>query len=522
MVNITPFNTQPVCTYNSRCTQNLSADDLSNTANATPMDLSLYLVTSPVAEIERTVRQAIDNGVTLVQLREKAMGTGAFITRAQRLHAITRSRGVPLIVNDRVDICLAMDAEGVHIGNDDMDPLIARKLIGNRILGVTVHSLDELKTVVSLKCADYVGIGPLYSTSTKKLDCQPIGTEGVKEMMQWMHENNVALPSVLISGIDEHVCDNVVLESTYQTKRPDGVAVVSCIMASMDPGSVSRIMRAKMDSIYHTRWIDTPKSRSTPPMIHHLTNDAVKNFSANVTLAIGGSPIMASEPMEFPELVLVTNSALVLNTGTLNHTLLSAGLKCYTHAGKHVVFDPVAIGASRLRQELNLDLFKENTPSVVKGNQGEIITLVKLAMGGNVGSAAGLMRGADSTADLPLTQLHALVKPFCDKFGCVVVVTGATDLIVHRQTVCVEGGDAMVTRVTGTGCALSSVIATFIADTPLASAKVFDRVVDAVACYKHCAKRAEARGTGSFMVSFLDELSNVHGSLDCDVYPLNG
>jgi thiamine-phosphate diphosphorylase/hydroxyethylthiazole kinase len=495
------------------------------------MDLSLYLVTDhKCANCEDVVQEAVDNGATIVQLREKTLDTGALISKAQRIHNITEQAGIPLVINDRIDVCLAMDAEGVHLGNDDMDPSTARRLLGpNKIIGVTVHSLDELKKVISEGIADYVGIGAVYGTATKVLKCPPMGTAGVRVLMEYLLNNEIDLPSVLISGIDENNCAQVIEESTYQGRRAQGVAVVSCIMSSSAPGIITKLIRNKMDLLYHTRRMaieKIQKIRERPPMIHHLTNTVVQNFSANVTLALGASPIMSGEPSEFHELTEMNNSALVLNGGAarVGEVKLSRGMEAYFKAGKHIVFDPVAIGASSFRRQFNTDLFLSHTPSIVKGNTGEIITLINSCMG--EGGASDLMRGVDSTVNISPCELKKLIQPFTYKYQCIVVSTGASDTICFRdKAIAIGGGSPLMPFITGTGCSLGSVIASFVADIPINTYdEVFEAVVDAVACYKHCAKRAhdKCEGTGTFQAHFIDELNRLDKFrvMECEVCEL--
>ena len=133
--------------------------------------LKLYLVTdrnlSQGRSLEEVVSEAVIGGVTIVQLREKEATTGEFIELAIRLKEILKSYNVPLIINDRVDVALAVDAAGVHIGQSDMPYALARKLLGSdKIIGLSVENMDDLLKANELD-VDYIGISPVYGTPTK-------------------------------------------------------------------------------------------------------------------------------------------------------------------------------------------------------------------------------------------------------------------------------------------------------------------------------------------------------------------
>lgn len=136
------------------------------------VDYSLYLVTDSTPAILQgrdlgdIVKQAIHGGVRVVQLREKSLSTADFIKRAKALRYVTRKNGIPLLINDRVDVALAVRCDGVHIGQDDMDVATARRLLGpGAIIGVTVSSVEEALRACR-DGADYLGIGTVFATST--------------------------------------------------------------------------------------------------------------------------------------------------------------------------------------------------------------------------------------------------------------------------------------------------------------------------------------------------------------------
>ncbi len=187
-------------------------------------DYSLYLCTdrslmrSPT--IEECVEQAIAGGVTVVQLREKDASSLEFYEMAKRVLAITRKAGVPLLINDRVDIALAVDADGVHVGQRDLPVSVVRHLLGNeKIVGASVHSVEEsLKAVQD--GADYLGVGAMFSTQTK-MDAIVVSFEELAKIRQ-----AISVPIILIGGINQKTIPDL------KKFGADGYAVVSAIVAA--------------------------------------------------------------------------------------------------------------------------------------------------------------------------------------------------------------------------------------------------------------------------------------------------
>ena len=196
-------------------------------------DLSLYFVTDPdlvgSRGVEGTVASAIDGGVTMVQLRDKAAPAEALTDLARRLVALLRPHGIPLIINDRIDVALAADADGVHVGQEDMPAAEVRERIGNdRILGVSVANLEEARAV-DWALADYAGLGPFKATLTKVNHARPLGSEGFREVRAAL-----PLPVVGIGGIDSGNAASVIRAGA------DGIAVVSAICTAADPAAAAR------------------------------------------------------------------------------------------------------------------------------------------------------------------------------------------------------------------------------------------------------------------------------------------
>ncbi len=181
------------------------------------------------------VKGIIAAGVGVIQLRVKNiqntqnMPDSRLIILADMLRQITDEAAIPLIINDRIDIALATGADGVHLGQDDLPIDVARNLMGNKIIGISTHSLAQARQAAE-DGADYIGIGPVYSTTTKP-DVNPIGCEIIHEICK-----TISLPIVAIGGINE---DNLaqVLETGVQR-----IAVVSAVLKASDPAAVVRRM----------------------------------------------------------------------------------------------------------------------------------------------------------------------------------------------------------------------------------------------------------------------------------------
>jgi thiamine-phosphate pyrophosphorylase len=199
-------------------------------------DLSVYLVTdtrlSGPRGVAAVAEAAVRGGVTLVQLRDPDATTRALIETARQLQAVLAPLGIPLIVNDRVDVALAVGADGVHLGDRDMPAETARRLLGPEIIiGVTVHDAAEAQAV-DVAIADYAGIGPVFATSTKAEARPAIGVDGFRTLRAL-----VPLPVVGIGGIDAALAAAVVAAGA------DGVAVVSAICAAANPEAAARAIR---------------------------------------------------------------------------------------------------------------------------------------------------------------------------------------------------------------------------------------------------------------------------------------
>lgn len=193
-----------------------------------PATLSLYLVTDDVERCRLglldTVAAAVAGGVTLVQYRSTKKHKGECYAEALALKKLLSGKSVPLIINDHVDLALAVDADGVHVGQRDLPPAIARNLIGKqRLLGLSITNAEQL-AATDFSILDYIGIGPVFSTQTK-LDTGPV--VGLERLAQLTAKSPV--PVVAIGGIS--------LENAPAVRATGvaGLAVVSAICGAADP-----------------------------------------------------------------------------------------------------------------------------------------------------------------------------------------------------------------------------------------------------------------------------------------------
>lgn len=187
---------------------------------------TLYLCTDrdimSCETVEESVELAIEGGCTVVQLREKKSSSKEFYELALRVKEITKKHRVPLIINDRVDIALAVDADGVHVGQSDLPAKVVREILGpDKIIGVSCANLAEAKKAVE-DGADYLGVGAMFPTNTKNDTCPVTRDELIKI------RENVSIPIVVIGGINRN---NL---SQMKGTGIDGVAVVSAIVAQPD------------------------------------------------------------------------------------------------------------------------------------------------------------------------------------------------------------------------------------------------------------------------------------------------
>lgn len=196
------------------------------------IDWSLYLCTDrrlmSSSTIEENVECALKGGVTAVQLREKECSSREFLELSLRVKGLTSRYGVPLIINDRVDIALAAGADGVHVGQDDLPCRTVRQIAGpDMLIGVSVSALDEAIRAEQ-DGADYLGVGAMFPTGTKT-DAEVITVDLLKEIRK-----AVSIPIVIIGGINMNTAPQ------FKGLSIDGIAVVSAIVAQPDVEAAAR------------------------------------------------------------------------------------------------------------------------------------------------------------------------------------------------------------------------------------------------------------------------------------------
>jgi thiamine-phosphate pyrophosphorylase len=204
------------------------------------MDCSLYLVTDRPLCLGRDlldiVRQAVHAGVTMVQLREKNASTREFVELGRAVSSLVRRAGVPLLINDRIDVAQAMGADGVHIGQSDMAYEDARRILGyDKLIGLSIDTWEQLHHATALDL-DYLGIGPVFPTTTKTDTSDVLGIAGIEEARRKSPHTLVG-----IGGITRENAARVIAAGA------DGIAVVSAICSAPFPDEATAALRRAVD-----------------------------------------------------------------------------------------------------------------------------------------------------------------------------------------------------------------------------------------------------------------------------------
>ncbi|KAK7045553.1 thiamine biosynthetic bifunctional enzyme [Paramarasmius palmivorus] len=493
------------------------------------VDYSVYLVTG------RDLLPPGKGGVTVVQIREKTADTAEFLEICQRAKSICDQYKVPLLVNDRVDIALAVNAHGVHVGQTDMPIAIVRKLLPKgAIIGASCNNEEEVKKALA-DGADYIGIGAVWATTTKALDKPVVGVRNVGAMLELL--DGTPLKAVAIGGIKATNLLRTLHGSVSRTNHAlDGVAIVSEIMASPQPKEAATRLRgiiqqfrnsrsiqrafASSDNGYNTEQISNGVAhlfehmKTISPLVHQITNNVAIAQSANITISIGASPIMATTAQEMHDLAKICD-ALLVNIGTLTHGpyegMLKAG-SCMNSHQKPIVFDPVGVGATAFRKESVNEILNTWQTSVIKGNAGELAAMA--------GSREVESRGVDSVGN-GFKDPVAFVRNLARKERCVIALTGKIDYVSDGECVVIlQNGHELLGRITGSGCITGSCIASYCAvasrlagiqEGVLVSGDIFLGTVAGILVLNVAAELAAARsdvkGPGTFFPALLDELA---------------
>ena len=209
-------------------------------ADAAARVAGLHLVTDSTLcgarGVLAVVEAAVRGGTRVVQLREKTLATRAFVERARALKALLSPLGVPLIINDRLDVALACGADGVHVGQDDLSPEDVRRWLPHALVGLSIERIDQLAEAERLP-VDYYGASPVFTTATKADTAPALGLEGLRALRERSRR-----PLVAIGGIDEHNAAQVMAAGA------DALAVVSALCTAADPEAAARRLCAAMET----------------------------------------------------------------------------------------------------------------------------------------------------------------------------------------------------------------------------------------------------------------------------------
>lgn len=443
-----------------------------------PFDLSLYLVTDrPLSggrDMAWIVREAAAGGVTMVQLREKECSTAEFIDLARELKRALSPLDIPLIINDRVDVALAVDADGVHIGQSDMPYDVARRLLGpDKIIGLSVETMEEVIAANALD-VDYIGISPVYATPTKTDTLAPFGLKGIEEVMRLSRHRCVA-----IGGMNRDTIGEVIARGV------EGVAVVSAIVAAESPREASEELAAiiKRNRISNTRIIQSSefKIQNYPRVLTIAGSDSgggagiqadIKSISANGCFA--ASAITAITAQNTLGVNAVEGLSIDIIEGQIDAVLSDIGadsikigmlhssevVQCVArmlrkYNIKDVVLDPVMVSTSGHK------LIEDSAIEVLKA---ELMPMARVITP-NIPEAEILLGEAISEqGDLP-----AAARRLAEKYGVSVLLKAGhlvndelIDIFYNHETeeIVELSARRVDTRNThGTGCTLSSAFA---------------------------------------------------------------
>jgi thiamine-phosphate pyrophosphorylase len=214
------------------------------------IDLRLYALVDPAVAGGRRLADLaglIAGSATLVQLRDKHGSTRAMVEEARSLRGVLEPAGVPLLINDRVDVALAAEADGVHIGQDDMAPADARLLLGRTaIIGLSISTVQQAQAA-PLELLDYVGIGAVFATGSKDDANTPIGSSGLRDIARAIRARAPNFPICAISGINAGNAAETIAAGA------DGVAVISALSLASDPAQAALDLRAVVDGALERR-----------------------------------------------------------------------------------------------------------------------------------------------------------------------------------------------------------------------------------------------------------------------------
>jgi len=497
-------------------------------------DLGLYVVTdADISEqqggrsLEETVKQAILGGCSMIQYREKRypqqLTTRQMLDQASRLQNICRQHGVPFLIDDRIDLALAIDADGVHVGQKDLPPHHVRKLIGpSKILGLTVGTEQQVDEALSPNVrADYLGTNAIFPTSTKKDAGESVGLDGLKKLVQYVrrvtvdrgqeHVGVVAIGGIGLTNVKE------VMECGV-----DGVAVVSSVVGAPSALTASQQLRKVVNVFQNGDGVLKAEVREAMvqnllnlkqlrPLVHNITNNVVTTQSANALLAIGASPVMSQYHEEMEDMVNIASS-LLINIGTLDTYGIQAmhlAAKRANQLKKPIILDPVGFGATQAREKAVLDLLTSHKITILKGNAGEIAKMYDKA------GQHAQVRGVDAEGSIESAVGDMIVKDLANRYGCVVCMTGPMDIISDgTRIIHIHHNEPNLQHLTGVGCMTGSIQAALCASTndPLIAAATgcaFVAMSGEMASKRLGVKNGQPLPLGSFREKLFDAFSTI-------------
>lgn len=434
-------------------------------------DLSLYLVTesqlNPQVPLVKTVEEAIEGGVTLVQLREKNLPREKLIKLAKEILSVLKRYNIPLIINDSPEIAREVGAQGVHLGMKDISPEHARAMLGPKaIIGLSIESLSSFSEL-NLRGVDYLALSPTFLTLTKTDTAPPLGLEGIRELRGF-----TSLPLVAIGGVNEGNASEVIKAGA------DGIAVISALMSSPTPRRTAQALRDQI------RTAKVERRRISPPRILTIAGSDsgggagiqadLKTFealgcygmSALTALTAQNTKVVKSiypvEPRfvrEQLEAVLEDIGVDAVKIGMLFSVeviqTVAAVLKAYSV--KNIVLDPVMVaksGDKLLKSEAVNALVEHLFPlaSIVTPNLPE--------------AEAILSRSIESPEEMELAakELVHICQAVVLKGGHTGDSKGSRDFFTDNQghSFWLEGERIQTPNTHGTGCTYSSAIASYL------------------------------------------------------------
>ena len=449
--------------------------------------LALYWVTDPTGQHESTwleqVQAAVRGGVSCVQLRSKTASTRDLVRWGHALKSLLAPHGVPLVINDRLDVALAVNAEGLHLGQSDLLPVDARRLMpAGMWLGWSIEQLDQLQ-LAREQPVDYLAISPVFATPTKPDAAVPLGLAGLR----WARQQTT-LPLVAIGGMNSACLADVIAAGA------DSVAVVRAISDAPDPQAAARALRVRVDTALAAR--STPpgacnaserahQSRMTVPRVLSIAGSdsgggagiqadlktmaalgcfgttAITAVTAQNTLGVSGIHVLPAEFLARQiDAVLDDIGADAIKIGMLHDAAVVSVVAqaLHRHAVRHVVLDPVMVATS------GDVLMAPDTMGVLVESLLPRVSLVTPNL-----DELGLLCGQTVTGE---AQALDCAQQLLAQGARAVLVKGGhlpgdtvVDILVDAQGVRLRLAAPRIatTNLHGTGCTLSSAIASFLA-----------------------------------------------------------